>query len=115
MEAHSGKLAICISFFGSHFIGRKPIIERLLGQAIALDSGRWLKLSYAWILFFTVSGILNLIVAYQFSEDTWVNFKLFGLLGLTIIFGHTRDLDSQIRDGNTDRGSGKNRCLNLSL
>ena len=74
------------AFFCSHFIGRKPIIERLLGQAIALDSGRWLKLSYAWILFFSVAGILNLIVAYQFSEDTWVNFKLFGLLGLTIIF-----------------------------
>tara|TARA_A100001388_G_scaffold263619_1_gene234172 strand:- start:32 stop:679 length:648 start_codon:yes stop_codon:yes gene_type:complete len=74
------------AFVGSHFIGRKPIIERLLGQAIGLDSGRWLQLSYAWILFFTVSGILNLIVAYQFSEDTWVNFKLFGLLGLTIIF-----------------------------
>lgn len=75
-----------LAFLCSHFIGPKPIVERILSQAIALDSGRWLKLSYAWILFFTVSGILNLIVAYQFSQDTWVNFKLFGLLGLTIIF-----------------------------
>ena len=74
------------TFFCSHFVGQKPIVERLLSQAIALDSGRWLKLSYAWILFFMVSGILNLFVAYQFSENTWVNFKLFGLLGLTIIF-----------------------------
>ena len=74
------------TFFGSHFIGRKPIIERLLSQAIAINSGQWLKLSYAWILFFIISGTLNLIVAHQFSEDIWVNFKLFGLLGLTIIF-----------------------------
>lgn len=74
------------AFFGSHFIGNKPIIERLLGHAIALESKRWLTLSFAWIAFFVFSGILNLIVAYQFSEDVWVNFKLFGLLGLTFVF-----------------------------
>ena len=74
------------AFFGSHFIGNKPIIERLLGHAIALESRQWLSLSFAWVAFFIVSGILNLIVAYQFSEDVWVNFKLFGLLGLTFVF-----------------------------
>ena len=45
-----------------------------------------MTLSFAWIAFFIFSGVLNLIVAYQFSEDVWVNFKLFGLLGLTFIF-----------------------------
>ena len=74
------------AFFGSHFIGNKPIIERLLGHAITLESRQWLSLSFAWVAFFIVSGILNLIVAYQFSEDVWVNFKLFGLLGLTFVF-----------------------------
>lgn len=74
------------AFFGSHFIGNKPIIERLLGHAIALESKQWLTLSFAWIAFFVFSGILNLIVAYQFSEEVWVNFKLFGLLGLTFVF-----------------------------
>jgi intracellular septation protein len=74
------------AFFGSHFIGSKPIIERLLGHAIALESKQWITLSFAWIAFFVFSGILNLIVAYQFSEDLWVNFKLFGLLGLTFVF-----------------------------
>jgi intracellular septation protein len=74
------------AFFGSHFIGSKPIIERLLGHAIALESKQWITLSFAWIAFFVFSGILNLIVAYQFSEDVWVNFKLFGLLGLTFVF-----------------------------
>ena len=47
---------------------------------------QWVTLSFAWIAFFIFSGVLNLIVAYQFSEDVWVNFKLFGLLGLTFIF-----------------------------
>ncbi len=75
-----------ISFLGSHFIGEKPIIQRLLGHAIELPKSRWIKLSYAWIIFFLAIGVVNLIVAHQFSEETWVNFKLFGLLGLTFIF-----------------------------
>ena len=74
------------AFFGSHFIGQKPIIERLLGHAISLEPQQWVTLSFTWIAFFIFSGVLNLIVAYQFSEDVWVNFKLFGLLGLTFIF-----------------------------
>ena len=74
------------AFFGSHFIGQKPIIERLLGHAISLEPQQWATLSFAWITFFIFSGVLNVIVAYQFSEDVWVNFKLFGLLGLTFIF-----------------------------
>ncbi|MEE2820813.1 MAG: septation protein A [Pseudomonadota bacterium] len=73
-------------FFGSHFVGQKLIIERLLGHAILLDSQQWVILSFTWIAFFIFSGVLNLIVAYTFSEDIWVNFKLFGLLGLTFIF-----------------------------
>ena len=74
------------AFFGSHFIGQKPIIERLLGHAISLEPKQWVTLSFAWIAFFIFSGALNLAVAYLFSEDVWVNFKLFGLLGLTFIF-----------------------------
>ena len=74
------------ALFISHFIGDKPLVERLLGHAIGLSKARWLSLSYAWIVFFILSGVLNLIVAYQFSEAVWVNFKLFGLLGLTFVF-----------------------------
>ena len=75
-----------IAFFGSHFFGKKPIIQRLLGHAIELSVSSWEKLSFGWIFFFVFTGILNLIVAYQFSEAVWVNFKLFGLLGLTFLF-----------------------------
>ena len=74
------------AFFGSHFIGQRPIIKRLLGHAISLEAQQWVTLSFAWIAFFIFSGLLNLIVAYQFSEDVWVNFKLFGGMGLLLLF-----------------------------
>ena len=81
-------------FAGSHFIGNKPLVQRMMGQALDIqDEQIWVKLNLAWIGFFIVSGIANLLVApeidplnFQFSQDTWVDFKLFGLLGLTIVF-----------------------------
>jgi intracellular septation protein len=74
------------AFFGSRFIGDKTILERMMGQNLTLPANAWNNLNYAWVAFFTFSGIANLYVAYNFSEDIWVNFKLFGLLGLTILF-----------------------------
>ncbi|CAD7850559.1 MAG: Intracellular septation protein IspA [Olavius algarvensis Gamma 3 endosymbiont] len=81
-------------FFGSHFVGKKPLIERMMGHAIEIQEARvWVQLNLAWVAFFVVAGIANLIVApeidplgLQFSEDTWVDFKLFGLMGMTIAF-----------------------------
>ena len=49
-------------------------------------SADWSKLSLAWVAFFVLSGALNLYVAYHYPEATWVNFKLFGLMGLTLAF-----------------------------
>ncbi|MBF0184180.1 MAG: septation protein A [Magnetococcales bacterium] len=74
------------AFAASHFIGEKPLICRLLDSQIALAPPLWNRLSLAWIGFFLFSGLLNLWVAYQFDEATWVSFKLFGLLGLTLVF-----------------------------
>ena len=74
-------------FLGSQFIGDKPLVQRMMGHALELeDQSVWTRLNYAWILFFVFSGVLNLVVAYSFSEDIWVDFKLFGLMGLTLIF-----------------------------
>jgi len=73
-------------FLGSHFIGQKPIVRRMMDQAIQLPDPIWLKLSWMWVGFFIFSGLLNLYVAYNFDTDTWVNFKLFGLMGLTLVF-----------------------------
>jgi intracellular septation protein len=74
-------------FLGSHFIGDKPLVQRMMGHALEVnDSQVWKRLNVAWILFFIFSGIANLIVAFNFSEDIWVDFKLFGLMGLTLVF-----------------------------
>ncbi|MFY9178951.1 MAG: septation protein IspZ, partial [Venatoribacter sp.] len=58
----------------------------MMEQAVSMPAESWAKLNYAWVGFFVMSGLANLYVAYNFSEDAWVNFKLFGLLGLTIVF-----------------------------
>jgi intracellular septation protein len=81
-------------FLGSHLIGDKPLIQRMMGHAIDIEEKRvWVQLNLAWVAFFIVAGIANLIVApeidplgFEFSEDTWVDFKLFGLMGMTIVF-----------------------------
>lgn len=74
------------AFLASQFIGRKPLIERMLDSAMQLPAAVWTRLNLAWAVFFAVMGVANLYVAYQFSTDTWVNFKLYGMLGLTLVF-----------------------------
>ncbi|WP_029407567.1 septation protein A [Thiomicrorhabdus sp. Milos-T2] len=73
-------------FLGSHYIGEKPIIERMMSQAIALTDNIWIRLSWLWIVFFIISGVTNLYVAFNYDTDTWVDFKLFGLMGMTLVF-----------------------------
>jgi len=46
----------------------------------------WQRLNFAWVAFFGLMGLANIFVAYTFSTDTWVNFKLFGGIGLTLLF-----------------------------
>ncbi|MDX1336175.1 MAG: septation protein A, partial [Gammaproteobacteria bacterium] len=73
-------------FLGSMWIGSKPLVERMMGGSISVPSEIWKRLNLAWVGFFILTGVLNILVAYQFSEETWVNFKMFGLLGLTVLF-----------------------------
>ncbi len=111
-------------FLGSHFIGERPIVERMMSHAVHLPSRTWRRLNLMWTAFFIFSGLANLYVANGFftaeqaliaaagqaeidlancagtysgelldlcksaqsSEETWVNFKLFGMMGLTIAF-----------------------------
>ncbi len=75
-----------IAFLGSLFIGDKPLVERLMGSMMTAPTAVWRKLNVAWVLFFAALAVLNLIVAYNFSEEIWVDFKLFGLMGLTFAF-----------------------------
>ena len=71
---------------GSHFVGKRLLVERLLGEQIHLSHKIWLKISWAWITFFALIGFLNLFVMLHYSTNTWVDFKLFGILGLTLVF-----------------------------
>jgi len=75
-----------VVFLGSHFIGHTHVIKRMMQHAVTLPDPIWDRLSYMWIVFFTALGFINLAVGYQYDFDTWVDFKLFGLLGLTFAF-----------------------------
>ncbi|NEX16904.1 MAG: septation protein A [Halochromatium sp.] len=115
------------AFLGGSLIGHRPLVERMMGQAISLPAAIWQRLNWAWVFFFLFSGLVNLFVVYigsgfyvaeqaliaatgitaidlnscaeQFvgqqldlcetahaSEAVWVNFKLFGMMGMTILF-----------------------------
>ncbi|MBK8162343.1 MAG: septation protein A [Gammaproteobacteria bacterium] len=73
-------------FIGSHFIGERPVIQRLMSQAVTLPQDVWYRLNLVWSLFFIAVGFINLYVVYNFDTETWVNFKLFGIIGLTLVF-----------------------------
>ncbi|HWL61423.1 MAG TPA: inner membrane-spanning protein YciB [Steroidobacteraceae bacterium] len=80
---------LAAAFLGSVFIGRQPLVQRFLQQAVGdapMSRSEWLKLNSAWILFALAVGALNLVVAFNAPESTWVNFKLFGLPVLTFVF-----------------------------
>jgi intracellular septation protein len=115
------------AFLGGSLIGKRPMVERMMGQAVSVPAQIWRRLNWAWVMFFLVCGLANLFVVYvgsgfyaaeqaliaatsitaidlnacaeQFigpqrslcetaheSEAVWVNFKLFGMMGLTILF-----------------------------
>jgi intracellular septation protein len=78
------------AFIASQWLfGGRPIIQRLVKVADAqfdLEAAQWRRLNAAWAAFFLLMGAVNLVVFRYFDEETWVNFKLYGLLGLTLAF-----------------------------
>lgn len=64
----------------------KPALKGLLGSAMELPEPIWKRLNLAWAAFFLASAAANLYVAYSFSQDIWVNFKVFGMTGATLLF-----------------------------
>ncbi len=73
-------------FVGSTFFGKKTLIEKMMDGNIKLPKKIWLRLNYAWAVYFVFMGALNLYVAYYFDTDFWVNFKLFGGAGCMLVF-----------------------------
>ncbi len=65
---------------------RKNLIRSMMEKQVTLPEPVWKKLLLSWIAFFSMMGVLNLFVAFNYSTDTWVNFKLFGGMGLMLLF-----------------------------
>lgn len=82
----------------------KNLIRAMMGAQIVLPDRVWTRLNQSWIAFFAVMGLLNLYVAYSFATDTWVDFKLFGGIGLMLLFvlGQAAMLAKYVED----KGSG---------
>lgn len=97
--------ALAISLLISQFIGKKPFIQRLGEGSAHLPDRIWRQINLLWASFFLSLGFINLYVAYTYSTATWVNFKLFGTLGLTILFILIQSIymakHTQLPNGNT--------------
>ncbi|MBP7665863.1 MAG: septation protein A [Burkholderiaceae bacterium] len=77
--------AMGLSFLVSQFLLGRNLLKLMLGEQLQLPEPVWARLSLAWVAFFAAMGVINLWVAYSFSTDTWVNFKLFGGIGLMLL------------------------------
>jgi intracellular septation protein len=71
---------------GAELLFRKNLIRAMLGEQVRMPDAVWSRLNWSWTGFFAFMGAANLYVAYNFSTDTWVNFKLFGGMGLMLLF-----------------------------
>ncbi len=96
---------VAIAFLGSQWIGDAPLVQLFFGMveefpADKITPAQWRRLNFVWVLFLVGAGILNIYVAYNFDEATWVKFKVFGLMGLTFAFliGQTLWMTSLIGD-----------------
>lgn len=73
-------LLVSANFFG------KNLIKSMMQEQINVPETLWSRLNYSWALFFALMGAANLYVAFNFTESTWVKFKMFGTLGLMLLF-----------------------------
>lgn len=71
---------------GSATVFGKNLIRLMLSEQMQLPESVWGRLNWSWVAFFVFMGAANLYVAYNFSTDLWVNFKLFGGMGLMLLF-----------------------------
>lgn len=96
------------AFLGSSWrrISARPLIQRMLGAAgaeLPLSDEQWRRLNWMWVAFFVAMGAANLAVFMNFDENTWVNFKLYGMIGLTLVFILLQGLWISSRTGGNDK------------
>lgn len=85
-------------------IFKKNLLRSLMGAQMQLPDQAWRTMNWSWIAFFALMGVLNLWVAYEFDTDTWVNFKLFGGMGLMLVFvlAQALYLSRYLKDGSSE-------------
>ncbi len=76
--------AMGLVFLGSQFIGKRNLIARTLGSQLEVPYPVWTRLNYMWSAYFFVVGALNIYVAYRYSQDFWVSYKLYSSIGFTV-------------------------------
>ena len=74
------------AFWLSQALFKKNLLQAMMGNQLQLPAAVWRNLNFMWIGFFALMGLANLYVAYTFSTDIWVDFKLFGGVGLMLLF-----------------------------
>lgn len=70
----------------SQWMLKKPLVQRMLGKELTLPDKVWSNLNLAWAVFFLACGLANIYVAFWLPQSVWVNFKVFGLTVLTLVF-----------------------------
>lgn len=73
-------------FLLSQLFGKKPLLQRLGETRLMLKDSVWRQLNLSWFGFFFILGVANLYVVYNFDNNVWVNFKLFGIFGIFVVF-----------------------------
>ncbi len=75
-----------VALLVSQLLFKKPIIKQMLSKELSLPDNVWNNLNIAWAVFFAVLGAVNVYIAFSLPQEIWVNFKVFGLLGATLVF-----------------------------
>ena len=78
--------AIALGLVGAQLFAGMSLLKKMMGAALTLEDLVWRNLTYGWAVGFAASGAINLWVVNNFSMDTWVTFKLFGLMGLNFLY-----------------------------
>ena len=76
---------MAVAIVGSRFVGRGDHVQRALGKVFTLPDRAWRNLSWGWALAMVAAGVANVLVAYQFSEATWVGYKLASAFALPVL------------------------------
>ncbi len=76
---------LCLVLLGSHWFTESNLVKRLIGQQFSLPDNICDRLLYVWAIYFFAVGLLNLVVAYGFSEAFWVDYKLWSAIGFTLL------------------------------